>query len=366
MATDTEKASIPGDWAGSSGAQAALKKMLQLQAGAKQNDPGAAKEELGRYGDIFAQEFKQQVGRNPTSDEASRFFHDIVAPVGTFPGGEFKGIPDLMAETKNYVGNAFGSIAGPEREAALNRKAEDSYGQVGDLIKSTLGRQGTQDEIAHFAKLMADGHGDAYDLKQALQMLPEYQQSQDSSARERLRGELSGADQTYFEKNLMPSIQSQFAQSGRVANTGSDALAAAFANAGKDQNTAREQYLAQIGYQDYANSRQNTINQYVQAQQRGYQVADQNAMRGYQLQDQNTARVNDLADYQRQMAAYQQYLQKMGRRSGSSGMGSGIGTLLGTGLGAALAAPTGGMSIPMGAMLGGSLGGSAGGMFGSY
>lgn len=63
-----------------------------------------------------------------------------------------------------------------------------------------------------------------------------------------------------------------------------------------------------------------------------------------------------------QKQAYDQYLQRYGKRN--SGQGQAIGSLAGMGIGALLAAPTGGMSLGAGAMLGGMMGGAGGSFFG--
>lgn len=322
--------------------------------------PTDALNELNRYGDIFKNEFNQQVGRDPTKDEASRFYADIVEPTGSFPGGQFKGIPQLMDITKSYVGNAFGNLAQTEKQAKTDQASKDAAGTVGDLFKSTLGRDATQEELDHFGKMVGSGQADAYTLGQALQQLPEYTQKQDATQRASLESELSNNDTQFFSKQVAPSIEQQYALAGRSIDPGqSSALDAAFANAAKDLNTQRSNYIATVGQQDYQFDRQSAINNYLNQTNRNYQLQDMATNRGYQLQDQSTARANDITDYSQQQDAYQQFLQNYGRRSS----GNGLGTLIGTGVGAIGGGIFGG---PGGAAIGAQAGGALGGVFNKY
>jgi hypothetical protein len=354
--TTYDPSSDPGY--GTPGYQQALEAYKNLQYQSKVNDPIKAAKDLSNYGDIFRQHFNDYAGRDPSKDEYSRFFQEVVAPQGAYPGGQFPGVQELAQRADNLIRNNLAGEIQKGNDTANETKAKGMTGDVNQLFQSMLGRDATGDEASHFSKLLASGAGDTYTLSQALQQLPEYQNKQNATQRDALRGELSAADQTYFQQNLMPAIQSQFAQSGRVVNSDSAALASAFANAGTQQNTAREQYLAQLGASDYANTRQNTINQYLSQQQRNWQTQDQTTGRNYQLADQSYGRSNDITDYQRQQAAYQDYLNRMGRRQ-SGGIGGIVGTAIGTGAGAYFGGSTG-------ALAGSQIGGKFGGIFDSY
>ena len=349
---------------GTQGFDQAWNKYLNLQRQSNQYNPDVATKELANYADIFKQHFKDYAGRDPNADEYSRFWQEVVAPQGSYPGGKYAGIPELIDRTNNLIRNDLAGEISQGKQSDAQAKIPSYTGQLNSVFNATLGRDATQDEVDHFGKMFASGDADSYTLAQALQQLPEYQNAQNQKNRDALSGELKKADTDYFNQNLMPTIQQNFAQQGRVVGPESQTLANALVSAGNQQNVAREQYLAQLGASDYANTRQNTINQYLAQQQRNWQLQDQSTARNYQLSDQAYTRANDVTDYDRQMAAYQDYLSRMGRRQ-SSGFGSGIGTLVGAGLGVAAAPFTGGLSLAaVGA--GAGLGGISGGLFDKY
>lgn len=305
--------------------------------------------------------FADQFGRNPTRSELNLLSASYMSGdpnIANVSGGNA-----AVSQYYQLLANS------PDRkqktaEADLTAKIPQQYDAVKGAFQSALGRDPSQQELDHFAKMMANDQADAYSIQQGLQTLPEYTNAKDEQARTKLRGELQAADTDYLTKQVAPALQSRFAQQGRVADSSSQALAAALSNAAKETNNQREQYLATVGREDYLNARQATINNYMQNLQRQYQLQDSSTARQNQLQDQFTARNYDMQDYAMQQNAYNQYLQNYGRRQKSSnGLFSGGGALLGAGLGAALAAPTGGMSVGMGALLGSSLGGSTGRMF---
>jgi hypothetical protein len=287
-----------------------------------------------------------------------------------------QGIPMFQSEwqggEKGYASIAELAQREKQRQEELNRPKQEAekratdakqyYEGIGGLIKSTLGRDPTTAEIEHFAKLKVDGFDD-YDLQNALQTLPEYVEKQDATAREKLRGELSTADQAFFEKNIMPAIQSRFAQQGRSVD--SSGYAAALANAAKDMGTERESYLAGLGRSDYENRRSLAVNTWLNNLQRNYSTQDYNTARANQVSDVYRQRNWDLQDYEAEKRAYDEYIRNYGRRK-KSGLMGGVGALAGAGLGALLAVPTGGMSIGAGAMLGSTLGGAGGSMFDQY
>lgn len=344
----------------SQGYQDALGKILYLQSGSRQFDPNAAISELNRYGDVFANEFKQQVGRDPTAQEASKFYSDIVTPQGTFPGGAYPGIPQLQDLTRSYVGNTFSQTAADEQKNQIDQKSQAGQADVKSAFQSTLGRDPTQDELDHFSKMIGTGNADSYTLSQALQQLPEYMQARDKQNRADLESELSANDTKFYNDQILPTIQSQYALSGRSIDPNqSSALASAFANAAKSLNQTRSDYIAKTATGDYNFDRQAAINSYLQSTDRANQLTDQATARKYALQDQTTARANELNDYGMQQAAYENFLRNYGRRSSPNSIGSAIGT----GLGAITGGLFGGAA---GAGVGATVGGSVGGLFNKY
>jgi hypothetical protein len=292
---------------------------------------------LGLYG-----AFKNQFGREPSQAEINQLapFYMNSITEGNSVLQNYKEQQDDTPENRRMKVE---EQAKPYRDAATN------------LIKSTLGRDASDAEVAHFAALKAQGFDD-YELGQALQQLPEYTEKQDAAARDKLRGELSSADSTFFNDKVMPGVQANFARQGRSLD--SSAFGAQLANAAKDIGTERETYLAGIGRSDYENRRQQAIQTYMGNLQRNYGQQDYSQARKDQLEDVYRKRGFEQSDYSVQKAAYDEYLRNAGKRK-TTGLGQGIGSLIGTAAGAYFGGPTG-------AMVGSQAGGSIGGMFDSY
>jgi hypothetical protein len=351
---------------GTDGFSQAWNKIKDLQAGSNQYNPQQIIAELKNYGDIFAQHFNDYAGRSPSDAEVNRFYQEVVAPQGSYPGGGSPGIPELISRTDNLIRNGLAGEIQKGTDAETATKATGDVGAVNSLFQSTLGRDATADEADHFSKLMASGQADNYSLSQALQQLPEYQNAQNAKNRTDVTDQLQKADTDYFNQSLMPAIQSNFAQQGRVVGPESQTLANALVSAGNQQNVQREQYLAQLTASDYANTRQNTVNSYLNSTARTQQLQDQTTARNYSLADATNTRSNDISDYYKQQSAYQDYLNSMGRRQSS-----GLGAAIGSGIGAVGGAVAGGyFGGPMGAAAGASAGSSGGkaigGLFDSY
>lgn len=246
-----------------------------------------------------------------------------------------------------------------KQQAGYQAEAPKHYDAINQMFQGTLGRDATQQEKDHFGSLLASGQVDPYTIGQFLQQLPENVKKQDAEFRNQLSGELQKQDAQYYNEQIMPGIQSAFANQGRDVR--SSGFSNSLALAAQAQNRQREGFLSNLSAQQYggqqANARQDYLNAY--GQYTGFQ--DYSRQRSAQLQDAATGRVNELQNYAMQRQAYDDYLRRYGKRS--SGLGQGIGSLAGMGLGALLAAPTGGMSIAAGAMLGGMGGGTAGSLF---
>lgn len=324
---------------------------------ARSNNPTQADADLSRAGQVFRQRFEEVVGRAPDNTEFSNFFKDVLRGNDVALAGRPN---DFRPVLNSYIQDNYGRLAEKEQEANLGRKAESEYQTVGSLIKSTLGRDATEAEIQHFAKLKASGAADDYTLGEALKTLPEYLQKQDATARDQLRGELSTADQRFFGDKILPSIQQRFAQTGRSVD--SSGFASALANAAGALNTERETFLAGTGREDYVNRRQLAINSYLQGLERTQQTQDYSRARNDQLSDTYRNRAYEIGDFDTQQRAYQAYLENYGKKK-KPGFLQSAAPLIGAGVGALAAGiPTGGLGAAQGAALGGQIGG----MFSSY
>jgi len=317
----------------------AFQKIKDLQHGSGYDNDQEANQLLSQYGDLFVNQYQQASGgATPDANALSRFFSEVVAPQGTFPGGSNPGIPQLTQLVNNFIGSSLGRNIEQQQKAKLTQDAAGKSGNVNSVFKELLGRDATQAESEHFGKLLASGDVDDYTLRSFLQQTPEY-----------VRPRLEKQDTQYFTESLLPAIQSDFARRGRSVDA--SGFAAALANSSKDLTRERDRYVEGIGREDYQN--------YVG---RMYGNQDYNRARADSLADYSRNRADQIYDYQTQKSAYDEYLRNYGRRKKSTGLGSGIGSLAGMGLGALLALPTGGVSVPVGAMLGGTMGSAGGGI----
>jgi hypothetical protein len=302
-----------------------------------------------------AGDFAAQFGRNPTRSELS-----MLAP------SYLSGDPNIaaLATGKAAVASYFNSMANtPANIADQQTKAglaKYQAGQAGfdktttDAFQQATGRAPTADELSHFGGLLASGAIDPYGMSQLIGQTAEAQMKQTQGYQDTLSKNLQGTQGDYFKNYINPSILSQTAAAGRDPN--SSGVQQAEVQAGKQQNYDLQNYLAQFGAGQYGQSAQNQQNVYQQylGQQYGLQNAGISQQLGQQtyMQQQNT----NLANYQMQQQAYNNYLNQYGKRGNP---------LMGGLSGAASGASAGGaMGGPWGAVAGGLLGGGLG-AFGS-
>jgi hypothetical protein len=290
--------------------------------------------------------FSKTFGRNPTQSELDR-----LAP--TFAQGHEGGASEIAQYYQN-LSQTPTNVNKRENDKYLSQ-APEHYDAVNEQFKSLIGRDATQAEKDHFGSLLASGQLDPYSLTQFLQAQPEYTQKQDTAFQESQRAGLENADTQYFQRTLLPAIQRQMLQSGRSLD--SSGFSANLTQAASQQAQDREKYLTSLAASQYQGRTGQAYQDYANAQSQYYNTQNYNTQRQAQLSDASQARINELANFNMQKNAYEDYLKRYGKKS--SGMGAGIGSLAGMAIGGLLAAPTGGMSIPMGAALGGMGGGAA-------
>lgn len=209
------------------------------------------------------------------------------------------------------------------QQAGYQAAAPQHYDTINQMFKSTLGRDATQQEKDHFGSLLASGQLDAYTVGQFLQQLPENVKKQDAEFRNQLSGELQKQDAQYYNEQIMPGIQSAFANQGRDVR--SSGFSNSLALAAQGQNRQRESFLSNLTAQQYggqqANARADYLNSY--GQYTGLQ--DYSRQRSAQMQDATTGRVNELQNYAIQRQAYDDYLRRYGKRGGwVSDLGTGL------------------------------------------
>lgn len=288
-------------------------------------------------------DFKKIFGRDPSDAELAK-------AMGGYQSGD-PNVPNLIGG-QAFIADMYQQM---NPNADNQKNAPEKYGEVDAMFNQYVGRAASQEEKDHFGSLLASGQFDSYQIGEALKNLPETVRAQDTEFRKSLGTELQASDERYFNENIMPGIQSQFAKQGRsVDATG---FQNALAREATGQNRQREAFLSDLTARQYEGSKGRAYEEY--AGNRDYTRG-----RSDMLADRNTQRLYDIQNFAMQKQSYDDYLRRYGKRS--SGMGQGIGSLVGMGLGAAFAAPTGGMSLAGGAMLGGAAGGAAGGIGDSF
>lgn len=286
------------------------------------------------YLDTLVKSFYSTFNRLPTAGEVAQ-----VAPAFEASGTAGNAYLAQLYQTQN------------PNEAA-KKGAADQYGTIDQLFKNGLGRAATQEEKDHFGTLLASKQYDAYDIQNMLSQLPESVRKQDEEFRKGLDTQLQASDSRYFNEQVLPGIQSTYAKQGRSFD--STGYQNALAQAAQGQNKERETFLSNLSanqysglsdraYKDYVNNRDYTQNKY-----------DTMNMNNYN-------RLNQYSDYNLQKQAYDQYLQRYGKRSSAGSIGGLVGGAIGTGVGAYFGGPAGAQA---GYGLGSGFGGAAGSAWG--
>ena len=302
--------------------------------------------------------FAQLFGRNPTQGELDQLY-------GAYGAGDANktnvGQGDsVIAQYYNQQTNT------PEKQyadqqAAYLKDAPKFYDQINQQFQSSVGRDATQEEKDHFGSLLASGQVDSYGVGQWLSQLPEAVTKQDQAFRTGLSSDLQKQDAQYYNEQVLPGIQSQFANQGRDIN--SSGFANSLALAAQGQNRQREGFLSNLTAAQYGGNKQNAYDQYLNSVGRYQGMQDYSRQRTDMLSDQTRNRTYDIQNFNMQKQAYDDYLSRYGKRSSGAGIGALAGGLLGAGLGIGLAGPGGGAA---GGQLGYSIGSGTGGGIGSF
>jgi len=296
------------------------------------------------------QAFIKQFGRNPTQSELS-----LLAP--TYDAG--KGNLNLAAGNAQVASYYQQQANTPQNlyKQQQNQLAKDApkfADQINQTFQSNLGRDATDAEKAHFGALMAGGN-DAYQVGQALQSTSEYQATANAKFQGGLKDQLQASNNDYFNKYILPSLQTNNAMQGRSQD--SSGYQAQIANAGNEQNYNLNDFLANASAQNYGNSVQNANSQYqsLMGQQYGLQNAGvSNALSNQYNNQQSNQNMNM---YNLQQQAYGNYINRYGKNSAAGGAmagaasGAAAGTAIMPGWGTAIGAVAGGVSGYLGAKM---------------
>lgn len=315
---------------------------------------GKSSEEAKQYA---IGDFRQILGRDPTEDELALA---IPQYQGEWNGGETgRAYVAQLAQNEKNLQNTPAKQHAKEQEE-YRKNAPQYYDKIDSLFNNYLGRASTQEEKDHFGALLASGTVDPYQVGTFLQALPESVRKQDKEFQQSISSDLQNQDQRYFNEQILPSIQSQYAKQGRDIN--SSGFATALAQAATQQNRQRESFLSNLSAQQYAGSQANARADYESTLARQYGLQDYSRQRADQIADAGRQRMYDLQNFQMQKQAYDEYLSRYGKRSSPWGA---IGGLVGGAGGALL----GGLmtKTPQGAQagygIGSGVGGGLGGLF---
>lgn len=255
------------------------------------------------------QAFERFFGRAPTATE-------LAQATGAYASGD-RNRPNV-AGGDAFVAQMFEQQNNtPEsqyakQQAGYKANAPQHYGTIDQLFQSSLGRAANQEERDHFGSLLASGQLDAYQLGQFINQLPESVRQQDAQFRQQLGSELQAGDSRYFNEQIMPGIQSQFARQGRtVEATG---FQNALAREATGQNRQREQFLSNLTAQQYGGSQAAARENYLNTLGQYQGLQDYSRQRQASLQDQLTNRGYDIQNFSMQKQAYDDYLSRYGKR----------------------------------------------------
>lgn len=297
-------------------------------------------------------QFQDSFGRAPTTDELTTYM-PLVVSLG------HEGAMAEIAKAHTAYENTPERMDEKKRQES-EKKALGLYGTVNDLFKSNLGREATTDEQKHFAVQMAQGV-DAYTLGQFLQALPENVKKQDAAFREGVSGNLQKQDSQYYNEQILPALQAAATRQGRSLD--SSGITNSLALAAQQQNRQREGFLSNLTAAQYAGSQGLAQNAYQQAYGNYMNTQDYYTNTNRDMFNSNMNRLNGLSDYSIQKNAYDQYLQRYGKRSSGQGYGQlaggAAGALIGGYFGAGNPA-----AISAGYNVGSGLGGAAGSAWG--
>ena len=303
-----------------------------------------------------AQDFYKQFGRNPTQSELAELAPSYMSGNPNIANGA--GGQAAIAAYYNSFANTATNINARQNADALQayKSGQQGYDATTNAaFQASAGRAATPDELAHFGSLLATGATDSYGISQLVGQTQDAQNYKTQQYSNQLSQNLQQTQGDYYQKYINPSILSQTAAAGRDPN--SSGVQQAEVQAGQQQNYQLQNYLANFGAQQYGQSAQNQQGVYQQYlnQQYGLQNAglSQNLGEQANLQGYN----QNLANYQYQQNAYQNYLNQYGK----SGSGIGGGALKGGAAGASAGASFG----PWGAAIGGVVGAGLGAYGGS-
>jgi hypothetical protein len=296
--------------------------------------------------------FVKQFGRNPTQSELTMLSSAYISGdpnIANVSGGN-SAVAQYFQSQANTPANQY--AAEQKRYAA---DAPKFYDQINGMFQQSLGRDATDAEKSHFGSLLASGQVDPYTVNQFVTTLPEAVKKQDESFRSNLSGTLQGQDAQYYREQIAPALAQQAVKAGRSVD--SSGIQNSLALAAQQQNRQRESFLSNLSAQQYGGQQSLAQGAYQQAYGSYQGLQDYSRQRSDYLRDATNSRIQSLQDYAMQKQAYDQYLQRYGKRSGAAGYGALAGGLVGAGVGAYFGGPAG---MQAGYQAGSGLGGGIG------
>lgn len=278
------------------------------------------------------------------------------------------GKPTSGLEYEQYTKAKADLEAAPNLAGELRKVATPSMGlpsfssDLGEVFKSTLGREATPQELEFFKPSVEKGEISPYEVGQILQGTPEYQQSLLNTQTKQL-GDVLGQGDVEYMNRAGDVLQSQFARQGRTITPGASSYTQAFANTARDMALQRQGQIANYYGAGLGDIARLGVASADQAQSRGQSLADMYRQRQFDLENMEKQRAAGFALQTGQQNFQQGLLNQQYNQARQGAIGRGLGSAIGAGLGGLFALPTGGLSVGAGAALGGMLGSQAGGLF---
>lgn len=247
--------------------------------------------------------FQNSYGRAPTSNE-----YNAYANVQRSGGNVESEIASAKMQEDNSPANVYA-----RQQQQWKQNSSQNYGTVDQLIKSSLGRDATQDERDHYGTLIASGQADPYQIQQFLQATPEYQNAQDKTFRSGLDTELQNSDQNFFNRTKGDIIQ-KYAQMGRAT---SPALDVALTDLAAKLSDSRQTYLAQLSANQYGSNKDAALKNYSTTQNDVLGRINQNTTGILNNTNANINRTQNINDYSMQQDAYNRALSNSQQKPGA-------------------------------------------------
>jgi hypothetical protein len=272
------------------------------------------------------------IDEDPRIGDSSQGISDAINQLPAMQEADKYGYPNqpTSAGTTDGTGETTPTTAQAQREDTARQIIQEQYG-----------RDATDVELDFYTKALAQGIS-PYELQITIQQTPEYIERQNQIQQEKYKAESQAmlgdlqtnmlAQEEEAFKRATPQILAEYMRSGRINSSGLDsAITNSRAKLAKD----RENYMAQLQYQnavtglgynreDYVNNQGNAYQNYLRQTEPDYQanawLAMNKAQMPYAQASDRLTRAQQIQDFYMQQNSYDKYLQQMMRGQDKAGM----------------------------------------------